>query len=115
MVQLRLPANSRIRTGKNWPKSDPTGTRQRRRWNASRKAGLPSIPSALALILAKLTLRSFAQNGTKPQRIRSRSSPGDARVTPPLGRRREEPFPDRIGSATAWRQRDATGENDGTA
>src|SRR5271169_3303561 len=22
MVQLRLPANSRIRTGKNWPKSD---------------------------------------------------------------------------------------------
>ena len=22
MVQLRLPANSRVRTGKNWPKSD---------------------------------------------------------------------------------------------
>src|SRR6266446_2451881 len=38
----------------------------------SRKAGLPSIPSALALILAKPTLRSFSQNGTKPQRIRSR-------------------------------------------
>jgi hypothetical protein len=29
-----------------------TGTRQRRRWNASRKAGLFSIPSALALMLA---------------------------------------------------------------
>jgi hypothetical protein len=31
-----------------------------------------SIPSALALILAKPTLVSFAQNGTRPQRIASK-------------------------------------------
>src|SRR5712671_7341112 len=46
--------------------------RQRRRWNASRKAGLFSILSALALMLAKPTLRSLAQNGTRPHRNRSR-------------------------------------------
>src|SRR5947208_17192856 len=40
--------------------------------NASRKAGLPSIPSALALMFAKPTLLSLAQNGTRPQRITSR-------------------------------------------
>jgi len=36
MVQLRLPANSRIRTGKNWPKSDRatrTKTFKVYRWN----------------------------------------------------------------------------------
>src|SRR6516162_2888987 len=44
---------------------------QRRRWNASRNAGLSSIPSALALMFAKPTLRSLAQNGTRPQRRRS--------------------------------------------
>src|SRR5215469_10433786 len=46
--------------------------RQRRRTKASRKAGRVSIPSALALILEKPTLMSFAQNGTSPQRITSR-------------------------------------------
>src|SRR6516162_9625142 len=45
---------------------------QRRRWNASRNAGLLSIPSALALMFAKPTLRSLAHNGTRPQRRRSR-------------------------------------------
>src|SRR5712691_9225512 len=46
--------------------------RQRRRLNASRKAGLVSIPSALALMFEKPTLRSLAQNGTSPQRMTSR-------------------------------------------
>jgi hypothetical protein len=36
------------------------------------KAGLLSIPSALALMFAKPTLMSFAQNGTSPQRITSK-------------------------------------------
>jgi hypothetical protein len=49
-----------------------TGTRQRRRWSASRKAGLPSMPSALALMFAKPTLMSFAQYGTTPERAKSR-------------------------------------------
>jgi len=47
-------------------------TWQRRHWKALRKAGLPSIPSALALMFAKPTLMSFAQNGTSPQRITSK-------------------------------------------
>ena len=49
-----------------------TFTVQRRRWNASRKAGLLSIPSALALMFAKPTLMSLAQNGTSPQRMTSK-------------------------------------------
>ncbi len=48
-----------------------TGTRRRRRWNASRKADLLSIPPAL-LVLEKPNLMSFAQNGTSPQRITPR-------------------------------------------
>jgi hypothetical protein len=48
------------------------GTRQRRRRIASRNAGRFSIPSALALMLANPTLMSLAQNGTKPQRGKSR-------------------------------------------
>src|SRR5690348_13317482 len=46
--------------------------RQRRRAKASRKAGLVSMPSALALMFANPTLMSFAQNGTRPQRMTSR-------------------------------------------
>ena len=45
---------------------------QRRRWNASRKAGLFSIPSALALMFANPTLRSLAQYGTRTHRIKSK-------------------------------------------
>jgi hypothetical protein len=52
-----------------------TGTRQRRRLNASRNAGLVSIPPALALILAKPTLRSLDQHETGP----SATDPGCAR------------------------------------
>ena len=47
-------------------------TRQRRRSNALRKAGRLSMLSALALMLAKPTVMSFAQFGTRPQRITSR-------------------------------------------
>jgi succinate dehydrogenase / fumarate reductase iron-sulfur subunit len=42
MVQLRLPANSRIRTGKNWPKSDRatrTKTFKVYRWNPDDEQG----------------------------------------------------------------------------
>ena len=49
-----------------------TGTRQRRCRNASRNAGLVSMPSALALMFANPTLMSLAQNGTRPQRMTSR-------------------------------------------
>ena len=43
-----------------------TGTMQRRRSNASRNAGLFSIPSALALMFAKPMLMSLAQCGIRP-------------------------------------------------
>src|SRR5262249_49200670 len=48
------------------------GTRQRRRLNASRNTGFVSTVSAIALIVEKPILMSFAQYGIKPQRIRSR-------------------------------------------
>jgi hypothetical protein len=44
---------------------------QRRRTNAPRKTGLVSTVSAIALIVEKPILRSFAQYGTRPHRIRS--------------------------------------------
>jgi hypothetical protein len=49
-------------------KKPVAGTTQRRDLIASRKAGFASMPSLLALIIEVPTLRSFAQNGTRPQR-----------------------------------------------
>src|SRR5580704_11028889 len=46
---------------------------QRRRWNASRKTGLVSTVSAIALMVEKPILMSLAQYGTRPHRIRSRA------------------------------------------
>src|ERR1700675_2443333 len=44
---------------------------QRRRWNASRKTGLVSMVSAIALMVENPILMSLAQYGTSPHRIRS--------------------------------------------
>src|SRR5580704_4029399 len=46
---------------------------QRRRWNASRKTGLVSTVSAIALMVEKPILMSFAPYGKRPHRIRARA------------------------------------------
>src|SRR6266571_3590776 len=43
----------------------------RLRWNATRKTGLVSTVSAIALMVENPILMSFAQYGTSPHRIRS--------------------------------------------
>jgi hypothetical protein len=50
-----------------------SGHRQRRRFIASRYVGLVVMVSAFALIVRNATFASFAQNGTRPQRMMASS------------------------------------------
>jgi succinate dehydrogenase / fumarate reductase iron-sulfur subunit len=64
MVQLRLPANSRIRTGKNWPKSDRatrTKTFKVYRWNPDDEPG-PRMDT----YVVDGSVRRVQQNAMKP-------------------------------------------------
>src|ERR1035437_4344286 len=56
-------------------KKKSAGTRQRRRFKASRYVGLVVMVSALALIVLNAILASFAQKGTRPQRMTVNSRP----------------------------------------
>src|SRR5665213_2753622 len=59
LVPCPVPANDGLRLDEG----------QRRRFMASRYAGLVVIVSALALMVLKAILPSFDQNGTRPQRM----------------------------------------------
>jgi hypothetical protein len=55
------------------------------RWNASRNAGLVLSVSALALIVLKPILPSFAHHGIRPQRIRASSRSSESRLSRTTG------------------------------